>query len=99
MVELYRIIGSTPDSRETGSGQMVEDWTNKSDDDLAEEANLGLRGQGAIVEMIRRLRDSILAAEKATTRLTAVVASAKKVLIGVIIMVVGTLLLRLFGQV
>lgn len=78
---------------------MAEDWTNKSDEDLAEEANHGLRGQGAIVEMTRRLRDSNLAAEKATTRLTAVIVGAKKVLIGVIIMVVGTLLLRFFGLV
>ena len=78
---------------------MAEDWADKTDQELAEEANRGLSGQGAVVEMTRRLRDSNLAAEKATTRLTAVIDSAKKVLIGVIIMVIGTLLLRLFGLV
>lgn len=78
---------------------MSEDWANKSDEELATEANRGLSGQGAIVEMTRRLRDSNLATEKATTRLTAVVDGAKKVLIGVIITVIGAVVLRLLGLV
>ena len=78
---------------------MAEQWANKTDEELAQEANRGLSGQGAVVEMTRRLRDSNLAAKEATTRLTAVIDSAKKVLIGVIIMVIGTLLLRLFDLV
>ena len=71
-------------------------WENKTDNELADEANAGLRGQGALVEMSRRLRESNLAAKNATTRLTAVVASTKKIVIGVIIMVIGTVVLRLF---
>jgi len=36
------------------------DWSKASDDELAQEAQAGLRGQGAPVEMSRRLRDAIL---------------------------------------
>ena len=33
-------------------------WRNQSDDDLANEADQGLRGQGAVVESLRRHREA-----------------------------------------
>lgn len=78
---------------------MAKQWADKTDEELAQEADLGLSGQGAVVEMTRRLRDSNLVAAKATTGLAVVIYNAKKVLIGVIVMVIGTVLLRLFGLV
>jgi hypothetical protein len=41
-------------------------WANRPDTDLADEAQAGLHGQGALVEMMRRLKDS-------NTRLTWVI--------------------------
>jgi len=36
-------------------------WKDWTDDELAKEAQTGVRGQGAIVEATRRLRESIRA--------------------------------------
>jgi hypothetical protein len=36
----------------------MAEWKNLKDSELADEAQLGLRGQGAVVEMMRRLKDS-----------------------------------------
>jgi hypothetical protein len=33
-------------------------WKEWSDTELADEAQQGVRGQGAVIEMMRRLRDS-----------------------------------------
>ncbi len=49
---------------------MVNEWQKKTDDELVDEAQTGLRGQGAAVEMTRRLRDSLVKQLKATNRLT-----------------------------
>ena len=40
-----------------------------NDDELAADANLGLRGQGATVEMMRRLREAMIQAEQSTSAL------------------------------
>ena len=48
-----------------------EPWQDKTDDQLAEEAQTGLRGQGATVEMMRRLREALVEHLRATNRLTA----------------------------
>jgi hypothetical protein len=48
-----------------------EQWQDRTDDQLAEEAQTGLRGQGATVEMMRRLRDALVEHLRATNRLTA----------------------------
>ena len=44
-----------------------EDWT---DEELANEAQSGVRGQGANVEAIRRLREAVRREQHATTILT-----------------------------
>lgn len=40
-----------------------------TDVDLANEAQSGLRGQGAVVKSMRRLRDAVAESERSTTRL------------------------------
>ena len=47
---------------------MANKWRQMTDADLIEEANTGLRGQGATIEMLRRMKNSAL------NRLTALVA-------------------------
>jgi hypothetical protein len=36
---------------------MTNKWRQMSDDDLMQEADTGMRGSGAIIEMLRRLRN------------------------------------------
>ena len=45
-------------------------WT---DEKLADEAQVGRRGQGAIVEMLRRLREALLEQQRSANRLTWVI--------------------------
>ena len=47
-----------------------EQWQDRTDDNLVEEAQTGLRGQGAVVEMMRRLKNSLVGQQKSTNRLT-----------------------------
>ena len=47
---------------------MANKWRQMTDADLIEEANTGVRGQGATIEMLRRMKNSAL------NRLTALVA-------------------------
>jgi hypothetical protein len=49
---------------------MADQWQRKEDDELIREAQIGLSGQGAVVEMMRRLRDSLLRQQQATDRLS-----------------------------
>lgn len=44
-------------------------WAEKTDNDLADEANRGVSGQGAIVEALRRHRGKVEALDRAATRL------------------------------
>lgn len=64
---------------------MAKDWKSKSDEELANEANSGMAGQGAVVEMSRRMRDS-------NNRLGSVVKTA---IVAVAINVVTAIILRL----
>lgn len=43
------------------------DFEKAQDKELVEEAQTGLRGQGAVVEMMRRLKDSIDKLESSTS--------------------------------
>ena len=50
---------------------MANDWSRLTDNELADEAQQGLRGQGATVEMMRRLKEAgarQLAASETLTR-------------------------------
>jgi hypothetical protein len=67
---------------------MTMNWPKQSDDELIAEAQTGLRGQGAVVEAMRRLRISIDALRKSTDRyswlligLTVVLAALTAVLV------------------
>lgn len=48
---------------------MNDPFRQMTDYDLANEAQSGLRGQGAVVESMRRLREAIAQSEGSTTRL------------------------------
>ena len=37
---------------------LTEPWKSRTDDELADNAQSGLQGQGAMVEAMRRLRES-----------------------------------------
>ncbi len=50
---------------------MATRWENMSEDELIEEAQIGLRGQGATIEMLRRI--ARVAAQNTTRRLTWVI--------------------------
>ena len=52
---------------------MTNDWHKWTDEELAREAQEGLRGQGAVVEMMRRLRDAIVKQQRSTNWLTWVI--------------------------
>ena len=45
------------------------DFDKATDKALADEAQTGLRGQGAVVEMMRRLKDSVDKLNQSTTKL------------------------------
>jgi len=45
------------------------DFEKATDIELSDEAQTGLRGQGAVVEMMRRLKDSIIEQVRSTNRL------------------------------
>jgi hypothetical protein len=51
---------------------MSMNWPDQTDQQLADEAQTGLRGQGAIVESNRRLRNSINAMRRSTDRYSGV---------------------------
>jgi hypothetical protein len=40
-------------------GEIPKPWKDWTDDELAREAEIGSRGQGAVVESTRRLRDRV----------------------------------------
>ncbi|MEK7534307.1 MAG: hypothetical protein AAB600_03110 [Patescibacteria group bacterium] len=44
-------------------------FKNANDNDLVEEAQTGLRGQGAVVEMMGRLKNAIIEQDRSTKRL------------------------------
>ena len=60
---------------------MANDWHTRTDEELAKEAQTGLSGQGAIVEMMRRLRDAIVEQQRSTNRLTWVIIALTVVLV------------------
>jgi hypothetical protein len=45
-------------------------WREWADDDLADEAQEGLRGQGALVEALRRHREELVNQQRSTNVLT-----------------------------
>ena len=49
---------------------MATDWSRFTDVGLADEAQQGLRGQGATVEMMRRLREATTKQQEAMNTLT-----------------------------
>jgi len=74
-------------------------WENSTDEQLAKEADAGLRGQGPVVIMMGRLRDELVKQQKSTNRLTKVIlwcTVALVILTGVLVFVaVKPQLLRL----
>ncbi len=48
------------------------DFKNASDSDLVEEAQTGLRGQGAVVEMMARLKNAIIEQDHSTKKLNTI---------------------------
>ena len=50
---------------------MANRWRNMTDDELIEEAQTGLRGQGATLEMLRR--NTLVAQQNTMRRLTWVI--------------------------
>ncbi len=68
---------------------MSKDWQQMSDDDLVNEADTGLRGQGAPVEMMRRLRNALVDQLESTTRLTKRITWLTYVLVVLTVVIVG----------
>jgi len=62
---------------------MTKPWKDWSDDDLADEAQRGLQGQGAIVEAMRRHRSALLEEANSNTRLARVALFVALVGIGI----------------
>ena len=58
-------------------------WADRSDADLVTEAQTGLRGQGALVEMMRRLKDTLDKQNRVNTCLTYTIIALMIVQIGV----------------
>jgi len=45
-------------------------WENRTDEQLAQEADAGLRGQGPVVIIMGRLRDALVNQQKSTNHLS-----------------------------
>jgi len=58
-------------------------WKDWSDEELAVEAQTGLRGQGAVVESLRRHREALIEESRSATRLSWVMLALTIVAIGV----------------
>jgi len=58
-------------------------WPDRPDADLVTEAQTGLRGQGALVEMMRRLKDTLDRQNRVNTCLTYTIIGLMIVQIGV----------------
>lgn len=50
----------------------MTNWTEMTDDELANEAQTGMRGQGAIVEALRRHRAKVEDLDRSSSRLAGV---------------------------
>jgi len=50
---------------------MSNNWREKTDDELAQDAYRGDTSQGAVVEMMRRLKDALEEQSRSTRRITA----------------------------
>jgi hypothetical protein len=48
---------------------MGKEWKDWTDEELANEAQAGVRGQGALVEAMRRLRDGSIEQQNTANRL------------------------------
>jgi len=74
-------------------------WENSTDEQLAKEADAGLKGQGPVVIMMGRLRDALVKQQKSANCLTWVILACTVVLVvltGVLVFVaVEPQLLRL----
>ena len=49
---------------------MSNNWREKTDDELAQDAYRGDTSQGAVVEMMRRLKDALEEQQKAAEKIT-----------------------------
>jgi len=56
-------------------------WENSTDEQLAKEADAGLKGQGPVVTMMCRLRDALVEQQESTNRLTWVILGCTVVLV------------------
>ena len=65
-------------TNDTGKWSDEDNWT---DEKLAIEAQKGMRGQGAVVEMMRRLKVAIVKQERSTNSLAWVIISLTIVLV------------------
>jgi len=61
---------------------MNDEWQKKNDQELVTEAQIGSRGQGAPVEMIRRLKEALHKEERAIKWLTGVLVVLTFILVG-----------------
>lgn len=61
------VIGRDSAGSMSSSEQPWRDW---SDDELADAADNGMRGQGAVVESLRRHREALIGQQASATRLS-----------------------------
>lgn len=66
-----------------------------NDEELAEQADNGLRGQGALVEMMSRLRKSLVDLDNATTRYSQILVWLTIILVILTLTLVGTSALQI----
>ena len=60
----------TADSEPEPVAPMSNNWREKTDDELAQDAYRGDTSQGAVVEMMRRLKDALEEQQKAAEKIT-----------------------------
>ena len=71
-MDVTRGTQTTPKCLRGKVHHMSMDWPDQTDKQLADEAQTGLRGQGAVVEANCRLRNSIEAMRRSTDRYSGV---------------------------
>ncbi len=68
---------------------MPDEWRQMTDDQLAQRADDGLRGQGPVIESMRRLRETLHEEEVAIKHLTKWLVGLTWVLVVLTVIIIG----------
>ncbi|MGH8510570.1 MAG: hypothetical protein ACREU8_04095 [Gammaproteobacteria bacterium] len=65
---ISRYQGNMTSESMVSQERQMDSPLNRKDEELAIEADSGLRGQGSVVEMMRRLKEAVLSLDRTSTK-------------------------------